>query len=204
MTPRLVNRLRGEGIVEVAAGYNHVVAVSDAGDVWSWGTGLQAALGHGDLENQVEPKLVATLQEKVIIAVSVGHSHSVAISDEDIPYTWGSLQGCVSCELCTLPLTRRISSQLGRCMTYTRSWSCRGRLGLGIAERSDPNPRLRKFFLSPTLIPFFRTTKVLQVACSANHCLALVRDENQVYSWGGGDGGRLGHGDTVDRFTHAQ
>lgn len=40
----------------------------------------------------------------------------------------------------------------------------------------------------------------MQVACSANHCLALVRDGNQVYSWGGGDGGRLGHGDTTDRI----
>lgn len=40
----------------------------------------------------------------------------------------------------------------------------------------------------------------VQIACSANHCLALVRDLNQVYSWGGGDGGRLGHGDSSDRY----
>jgi alpha-tubulin suppressor-like RCC1 family protein len=41
-----------------------------------------------------------------------------------------------------------------------------------------------------------------QIACSANHTLALVRDENQVYSWGCGDGGRLGHGDADDRCVH--
>lgn len=166
--PKMIERLRGEGIVEVSAGYGHVVAVSDAGDVWTWGTGLQGQLGHGDLENKTIPTIVSTLQEKVIIAVSVGHSHSVCISDEDIPYTWGSLHG--------------------------------GRLGLGITEREDPNPRLRKYFLGPTLIPYFRGKKVLQVACSANHCLALVKDMNQVYSWGGGDGGRLGHGDAADKF----
>lgn len=93
LTPRLVERLRGEGIVEVSAGYGHVAAVSDAGDVWTWGTGLQGQLGLGDLNNQAEPQLVATLQEKVIIAVSVGHSHSICISDEDLPYTWGFLHG---------------------------------------------------------------------------------------------------------------
>ncbi len=96
LAPRQIERLRGEGIVDVSAGYGHVAAVSDAGDLWTWGTGLQGQLGHGDLENRVEPTLVATLQEKVIIAVSVGHSHSVCISDEDIPYTWGTLQGYVS------------------------------------------------------------------------------------------------------------
>lgn len=167
LAPRLVERLRGEGIVDLAAGYNHVAAVSDAGDVWTWGIGLHGQLGHGDLENQAVPKLIARLQEKVMIAVSVGHSHSICISDEDLPYCWGFTHG--------------------------------GRLGLGVLERQDPNPRLRRYFPTPTLIPFFRSKKVLQIACSANHTLALVRDENQVYSWGCGDGGRLGHGDADDR-----
>lgn len=39
-----------------------------------------------------------------------------------------------------------------------------GRLGLGVLERQDPNPRLRKYFPTPTLIPFFRSKKVLQVS----------------------------------------
>lgn len=43
------------------------------------------------------------------------------------------------------------------------SMLCSGRLGLGVLERPDPNPRLRKYFLGPTLIPFFRDKKVLQV-----------------------------------------
>lgn len=62
LAPRLVERLRGEGIVDLAAGYNHVAAVSDAGDVWTWGIGLHGQLGHGDLENQAVPKLIARLQ----------------------------------------------------------------------------------------------------------------------------------------------
>lgn len=68
-------------------------------------------------------------------------------------------------------------------------------------EREDPNPRMRRYFPDPTLVPFFRPPKrVLQVACAANHTVALVRDGNQVYTWGAGDGGRLGHGDRSDRL----
>ena len=93
MTPKLVEGLRGEGIVDLAAGYGHVAGISDAGDVWTWGTGLHGQLGHGDLENQAEPKLILRLQEKVMISVSVGHSHSICISDEDLPYTWGFTHG---------------------------------------------------------------------------------------------------------------
>jgi alpha-tubulin suppressor-like RCC1 family protein len=100
LSARLIERLRGEGIVEIAAGYGHVAAVSDAGDVWTWGTGLHAQLGHGDLENRSEPELVRVLQEKVIISVSVGHSHSVCVSDEDLPYTWGFTHGYAAC-MCT-------------------------------------------------------------------------------------------------------
>lgn len=100
LQPKSIQRLRGEGIVEVSAGYGHVAAISDAGDLWIWGTGLQGQLGLGTMENQPEPQLVSTLQEKVVIAVSVGHSHSICISDEDLPYAWGSLQGYAQCWRC--------------------------------------------------------------------------------------------------------
>ncbi len=102
---------------------------------------------------------------------------------------------CINVSTCVTP--GRVLCFLFPCLTTTRAG--RGRLGLGTLERQDPNPKLRKYFPTPTLIPFFRGKKVLQVACSANHTLALVRDENQVYSWGCGDGGRLGHGDAEDR-----
>ena len=35
---------------------------------------------------------------------------------------------------------------------------------------------------------------IKDIACGANHCLALDHNWN-VYSWGNGQGGRLGHGD---------
>lgn len=38
----------------------------------------------------------------------------------------------------------------------------------------------------------------MQIACAAQHNIAIADDG--VYTWGSGDGGRLGHGDKQDRI----
>ena len=42
--------------------------------------------------------------------------------------------------------------------------------------------------------------KVRQVSCGSLHSAVLLED-SRVFSWGSGDGGRLGHGDTRRRNT---
>ena len=51
---------------------------------------------------------------------------------------------------------------------------------------------------SPQVIQGFGDKEVIKVAthCDAKHYLALTSD-GEVYSWGNGDGGRLGHGDNM-------
>ena len=52
---------------------------------------------------------------------------------------------------------------------------------------------------TPTRILYDKQRKpfdgIKDVACGANHCLALNIEGTTVYSWGSGQGGRLGHGD---------
>lgn len=52
----------------------------------------------------------------------------------------------------------------------------------------------------PRLMENFGGTPVIQLAahCEGKHVLALTSDK-QVYSWGFGEGGRLGHGDTASK-----
>jgi len=40
--------------------------------------------------------------------------------------------------------------------------------------------------------------KIVQISCGWRHTIA-VTDKNNVYSWGRGTNGQLGHGDTIDR-----
>ena len=48
--------------VLVSASYNHVAAVSDGGDMYTWGAGRHGQLGHADFDDHVLPKLNLTLQ----------------------------------------------------------------------------------------------------------------------------------------------
>lgn len=40
--------------------------------------------------------------------------------------------------------------------------------------------------------------KVVQISCGWRHTLA-VTDKDNVFSWGRGTSGQLGHGDSIDR-----
>ena len=51
----------------------------------------------------------------------------------------------------------------------------------------------------PLVIPRMADRKIVQVAAGANHVLAIDSEAN-LFSWGCGGGGRLGHGDFEDRY----
>jgi len=49
-------------------------------------------------------------------------------------------------------------------------------------------------FVPPTLLPSMQDTRIVSVASGDSHCLALSA-EGEVYSWGNGSDGALGHAD---------
>ena len=61
--PELVSELGGKGVLRVAAGKNFSVALTESGDVYSWGAGGALQLGHGSKLNEEVPRLVETLRE---------------------------------------------------------------------------------------------------------------------------------------------
>jgi alpha-tubulin suppressor-like RCC1 family protein len=64
-TPRLVSALKSVPTRSVACGGHHTVAITVAGDVWTWGKGLHGQLGHNSIkvaaqpsESHVQPRLL--------------------------------------------------------------------------------------------------------------------------------------------------
>ena len=49
-SPVLVEQLQGCKIVDISCGGSHTLAVTDSGDVYSWGEGRYGALGVPDTE----------------------------------------------------------------------------------------------------------------------------------------------------------
>ncbi|XP_076011636.1 putative E3 ubiquitin-protein ligase HERC1 isoform X2 [Genypterus blacodes] len=131
----------------------HTLAFITEGEVFSWGDGDYGKLGHGNSSTQKYPKLIqGPLQGKVVVCVSAGYRHSAAVSEDGELYTWG--EGDF------------------------------GRLGHG-----DSNSRN-----IPTLVKDI--SNVGEVSCGSSHTIALSKDGRTVWSFGGGDNGKLGHGDT--------
>ncbi|MBA0683240.1 hypothetical protein Goari_024912, partial [Gossypium aridum] len=66
-----------------------------------------------------------------------------------------------------------------------------GQLGHGDAEDR----------LSPTRLSALDGHDIISITCGADHTIAYSLSNAEVYSWGWGDFGRLGHGNSSDLFT---
>lgn len=53
----------------------------------------------------------------------------------------------------------------------------------------------------PTIVTALDSPKIVSLTCGADHTIAYSEIEYQVFSWGWGDFGRLGHGNSSDLFT---
>ncbi|BFZ15627.1 hypothetical protein BsWGS_18666 [Bradybaena similaris] len=68
-------------INSVACGSSHCLAVSEDGEVWSWGYGPQ--LGLDDLKHAPIPRIVDALEGHFVVAVCCGDQHSMALVLKD-------------------------------------------------------------------------------------------------------------------------
>jgi hypothetical protein len=67
------------GVVAVAGGYYHSIALKNSGTVWDWGYNNYGQLGNGNTSNQSTPVQVSGLTGAA--AVSGGRYHTVALRD---------------------------------------------------------------------------------------------------------------------------
>ncbi len=75
------------GVVQVAAGIEHGLAVTSGGTVWAWGRNVEGELGDGTLTTSRTPVRVMGLTG--IIAVSAGGRHSLALRSDGTVWAWG-------------------------------------------------------------------------------------------------------------------
>jgi alpha-tubulin suppressor-like RCC1 family protein len=67
-------------IQSIAAGFRHVIAISENAQCYSWGLSYVGQCGHGDTGSYTQPKLIAALDGKKITRVSAGGNTSCAVS----------------------------------------------------------------------------------------------------------------------------
>lgn len=81
-TPTCIELLASIGsVVQIAAGPSYALAVSDDGTLYSFGSGTNFCLGHGEQQNELQPRAIQSFKRKGInvARVSAGDEHVVAL-----------------------------------------------------------------------------------------------------------------------------
>ena len=202
-------------VVEVAAGYEHSLLRTANGLVFSCGVGDHGRLGHGGGSQDTSScfRRIASLEGAVQVAA--GGFQSLALGDEGVAYSWGwgesgstghgershtNLPTAIE-QLRTILKVRVVqaSAGSGHSLFVTDEghlYACgdfrHGKLGLGTLITED--------VLVPTRVKF-REPRVNIAQASAWHAHSLcVTRHGEVYSFGHGQRGRLGHGDERERW----
>jgi alpha-tubulin suppressor-like RCC1 family protein len=89
--PRRVEALQGRRVQSIAAGKQHVLALTEEGEVWAWGRGEFGRLGLGGSGNQLLPQRIDALTGAglEVAGVVCGSSFSAAVLRDGQLYTWG-------------------------------------------------------------------------------------------------------------------
>ncbi|KAJ6774101.1 REGULATOR OF CHROMOSOME CONDENSATION [Salix purpurea] len=218
---RISGPLEGLQVASVTCGPWHTALVTSTGQLFTFGDGTFGVLGHGNRENVAYPREVESLAGLRIIAVACGVWHTAAVVEVIVTqssssalsgklFTWGDgdknrlghgdkeprlKPTCVPALIdynfhkiaCGHSLTVGLTTS-GH--VFTMGSTVYGQLGNPYADGKVPC--LVEDKLSGECVE--------EIACGAYHVAALT-SRNEVYTWGKGANGRLGHGDGEDRKT---
>jgi alpha-tubulin suppressor-like RCC1 family protein len=196
-------------VVDVSGGREHVIALTDSGAVYTWGSDAYGQLGDGPtLANKTSPVLVSGLSD--VTDVDDGHYHSLALKADGTVWGWGQnslgqlAQGNETVREPTPvqwgTITNAVGIYGGRDMTYVLTsdgtvW-CAGGQGLECGRANQASK-----ITSPVSVNGL--PDVEEIAGGRNHAVALASD-GTVWTWGVNDYGQLGDGTKSDRATPHQ
>ncbi|XP_078435697.1 regulator of chromosome condensation (RCC1) family protein [Wolffia australiana] len=147
-------------IVKVSCGEFHTAAISDIGEVYSWGLGSMGQLGHCSLqsgEKELLPRRVVSLEGIVIKDIACGGVHTCAVTSTGALYAWGGGQA--------------------------------GQLGLGpqngffSCQLNEPNAAAVTAAFFHNIPSLVIPGAVEKVVCGHSHTLVSTR-EGKLFGWG--------------------
>ncbi|KAH8255246.1 hypothetical protein KR038_007527 [Drosophila bunnanda] len=203
----LIPELQDYVIIQIACGSRHSLALSEWGQVLSWGHNDCGQLGHGTNQEIVQlPKIVRQLVSKTVVQIACGNNHSLALTSCGLLYSWGSniygqLGVNIPDELMYSNHPVRLSTLLGIPLAAI---ACGGNHSFLISKSSAVfgwgrnncgqlglNDEENRAY--PTQLKTLRTLGVRFVACGDEFSVFLT-NEGGVFTCGAGAYGQLGHG----------
>ena len=93
LQPKVIAALGGLRIAAISAGAGHSLAMTEAGDVLSFGCGSSGQLGHGDTFCRRRPAQILTLAGHRVTSISAGGCHSLVVAASGTLYAFGRGEG---------------------------------------------------------------------------------------------------------------
>lgn len=209
--PTYVDALRGVGVRQIACGSGHTVVLTTEGEVYTWGRGDDGRLGHGDNGWKYVPRIAHSLAGQAIVQVTCGSYHTAAVAVNGDLYTWGGgmygklghgnesghstpkrVEGLVGLTVRQIACGSRHTAVI----TSTGALYTWGDKENGVAGHGDTEGHQ----YTPKLLERLASKKVVQLSACGFHTGCLT-DQGEVYTWGEGKFGRLGHG--AERNCHS-
>lgn len=223
MPKRVNGPLEGLRVTSISCGTWHTALVTSLGQLFTFGDGTFGVLGHGDRNSAPSPKEVDSLKGLRTVRVACGIWHTAAVVEVMVGssgasicssgklFTWGDgdkgrlghgdkeqklVPTCVAALVdyslrqvaCGHSLTVALTDS-GQ--VFTMGSAVYGQLGYLHAEEGKLPGRVEGEL---------REACVEEIASGAFH-VAVLTSKSDVYTWGKGANGRLGHGDFADRKT---
>ncbi|CAI5713012.1 unnamed protein product [Peronospora effusa] len=216
LSPHLVEELTLEKalhrttIALITCGAQHSLAITDAGELYTWGSGEDGRLGHGDMRDRAVPRKVMSLLRESVVNASCGGAHTAVLTAKGTVYMFGRGRNgrlglgdnkwrdtphpivrfpkgtCISHVVCGWNFTAALDRQ-GNIFTWGKTGE--GQCGLGYVDKDQVVPRCVE-----KLREVAGGSSVVDVACGYTHTVVLVAT-GELYSWGLGEYGQLGTGD---------
>jgi alpha-tubulin suppressor-like RCC1 family protein len=198
-------------IKKISCGGSHTLAITSQGEVLAWGYGESGQLGLGVIQSQETPCIVFFGKDRKIRKVYAGYSHSMAITASHEVYVWGDGKKGQTCQINSnegnyVDQPRAIDELSGReviqgacgfdnCAVITSDyklyvWGGNASNKLGLLNSHN------EFESTPRLVESLNAVK--KVSLGYGHS-AVINTNGELYTWGHGFFGQLGHGDTLTK-----
>lgn len=100
LKPMVVKRLAELSIVQITAGWEHSISLTQDGKMYSWGCGykdnrrgiIPPVLGLGHSECRPIPELISSIESTKIVSIASGWDHCLALDEKGKLLSWGSGQ----------------------------------------------------------------------------------------------------------------
>ncbi|XP_043466153.1 probable E3 ubiquitin-protein ligase HERC4 isoform X1 [Leptopilina heterotoma] len=201
--PRILKALGTSVVVQIACGLKHALALTNNGELYSWGSNKEGQLGLGpNIKKELKPKLISSLVGIPIAFIACGGYHCIVVSKSGAIFGWGrnnfgqlglnDTQGrLLPSQLRTLRNSKVRYVSCGEEFSvfltmdggvFTCGAGMYGQLGHGSYSNE----------ILPRQVAELMGSVVTQVTCGRKHTLAFVPRGGRAYAWGLGGAGQLG------------